>query len=54
MGKEALMIVVDDDRLVARSKEAVCEAVVGWMKGGAGGRQGRGVVGIHWGRSGFR
>jgi hypothetical protein len=41
MGEEALTIVVDDDRLVARNEEAVWEAVVGWMRGGA---RGRGVV----------
>jgi hypothetical protein len=41
MGEEALTIVVDDDRLVARNEEAVWEAVVGWMWGGA---RGRGVV----------
>ena len=41
MGEEALTIVVDDDRLVARNEEAVWEAVVSWMRGGA---RGRGVV----------
>ena len=38
MGEEALMMVVDDDRLVARNEEAVWEAVVGWMKSGGRGR----------------
>ena len=45
MGEEALTMVVDDDRLAARSEEAVWEAVVGWMKCGVEGRLGRGVVG---------
>ena len=45
MGEEALTIVLDDDRLAARNEEAVWEAVVGWMRGAAGERRGRGVVG---------
>ncbi len=44
-GEEALAKVVDDDRLVAIREEAVWEAVVGWMEGGAGVRRGREVVG---------
>lgn len=45
IGEEALMMVVDDDRLAARSEEAVWEAVSGWMhSGGAGAGRGRGVV----------
>ena len=45
MGEEALAKVVDDDRLVAMREEAVWEAVVGWMEGGAGVGRGREVVG---------
>ncbi len=32
------MAVVDDDRLVARSEEAVWDVVVAWMRDGAAGR----------------
>jgi hypothetical protein len=39
------MMVVDDDRLIVRNEEVVCEAVSGWMKDGAEGTQGCGVVG---------
>ena len=39
------MMVVDDDRLVARNEGSVWEAVVGWMMGAAGETRGRGVVG---------
>ncbi len=45
MEEEALMMVVDDDRLGARNEEAVWEAVVGWIGGAAGEARGRGVVG---------
>jgi hypothetical protein len=37
MGEEALMAVMDDDRLVGRSEEAVWEVVVAWMRDGAAG-----------------
>ncbi len=43
--EEALMIILDDDRLVAKSEETVWEAVVGWMRGAEGRRRGRGVAG---------
>jgi hypothetical protein len=43
--EQALAIVLDNDRLVARNEEAVWEAVVGWMRGAAGEMRGRGVVG---------
>ncbi len=45
LGEEALSILLDDDRLVARSEEAVWEAVVGWKDGAAGKVGWRGVVG---------
>jgi hypothetical protein len=44
LGEEALSLLLDDDRLVVRSEEAVWDAVVGW-KGGVAGKAGwRGVV----------
>ena len=45
LGEEALSILLDDDRLVARSEEAVWEAVVGWRGGTTGKVAWRGVVG---------
>jgi hypothetical protein len=45
LGEEALSILLDDDRLVVRSEEAVWEAVVGWRGGTAGKVGWRGVVG---------
>jgi hypothetical protein len=55
LAEEALRILLDDDRLEARSEEAVWEAVFG-RKGGTAGKAGwRGVVGkirfSLWGRS---
>ncbi len=44
LGGDALGILLDDDRLAARSEEALWEAVVGW-KGGTAGKVGwHGVV----------
>jgi hypothetical protein len=45
LGEEALSILLDDDRLVARNEEVVWEAVVGWRGGTAGKVGWRGVVG---------
>ncbi len=45
MGEEALTIVLGDDRLTARNEEAVWEAVVGWMRGGAQGCSVQSLVG---------
>jgi hypothetical protein len=45
LGEEALGILLDDDRLVARSEEAVWEVVVGWKGGTAGKVARRGVMG---------
>ena len=45
MGGEALGRVLDDDRVVTRSEEAVWEAVAGWMRGAAGDVGWRGVAG---------
>jgi hypothetical protein len=45
LGEEALSILLDDDRLEARSEEAVWESVVGWRGGTAGKVGWRGVVG---------
>jgi hypothetical protein len=45
LGEEALSILLDDDLLVARSEEAVWEAVVQWNGGMAGKVGWRGVVG---------
>jgi hypothetical protein len=43
--EEEMSILLDDDRLVARSEEAVWEAVIGWKCGTAGKVGWRGVVG---------
>ncbi len=36
LGEEALSIQLDDDRLAARSEEALWESVVGWIRSAAG------------------
>ena len=44
LGEEVVGGLVDEDELVAGSEEAVLEAVVRWMKGGAGGLRGESVL----------
>ena len=45
MGEEALTTVLEQDCLAASNEKAVWEAVLVWMKAGAGETRGRGVVG---------